>query len=269
MKAYSKNKRIITIVSFCLLFAILASSLAFAHSGRTDSSGGHRDNKNVSGLGYYHYHCGGNPPHLHTNGVCPYKSYGNNSYSGNDFYIPDVYGNTSNSVVMPNVIDFTVSDFEQTLPVGGTTTAYINYRYRYNEVDEFYWESDNPRILRIDGSYATAVSEGVCTVTFTVGDCKKAFSVTVVPTYPESVKIVNLPKNMTIAVGEGWCFCADVKPWNAWNKGVSWGTDSDWRIGTIDENGFFTARSEGIATIYVYTENGERSEVNINVIASR
>lgn len=45
-----------------------------AHSGRTDSSGGHKDNKNKSGLGYYHYHCGGNPPHLHKNGVCPYDS---------------------------------------------------------------------------------------------------------------------------------------------------------------------------------------------------
>lgn len=47
---------------------------AEAHSGRTDSSGGHKDNKNKSGLGSYHYHCGGYPAHLHTNGVCPYSS---------------------------------------------------------------------------------------------------------------------------------------------------------------------------------------------------
>lgn len=45
-----------------------------AHSGRTDSSGGHRDNKNKSGLGSYHYHCGGYPAHLHNNGRCPYSS---------------------------------------------------------------------------------------------------------------------------------------------------------------------------------------------------
>lgn len=43
-----------------------------AHSGRTDSRGGHHDNKNKSGLGSYHYHCGGHPAHLHPNGVCPY-----------------------------------------------------------------------------------------------------------------------------------------------------------------------------------------------------
>lgn len=44
-----------------------------AHSGGTDSNGGHRDNKNKSGLGSYHYHHG-DGPHLHPNGVCPYGS---------------------------------------------------------------------------------------------------------------------------------------------------------------------------------------------------
>ena len=50
------------------------STTAQAHSGRTDSSGGHKDNKNKSGLGSYHYHCGGYPAHLHKNGVCPYST---------------------------------------------------------------------------------------------------------------------------------------------------------------------------------------------------
>ncbi len=57
-----------------ILSIILIYSNAYAHSGRTDSSGGHKDNKNKSGLGSYHYHCGGHPAHLHPNGVCPYSS---------------------------------------------------------------------------------------------------------------------------------------------------------------------------------------------------
>lgn len=69
---------------FCLLLAVLIalSSVAFAHSGRTDSYGGHRDNQNKSGLGSYHYHCGGYPPHLHPDGICPYtgKKVSNPSY---------------------------------------------------------------------------------------------------------------------------------------------------------------------------------------------
>nr|WP_243009220.1 YHYH domain-containing protein [Clostridium sp. AM58-1XD] len=51
-----------------------------AHSGRTDSNGGHHDYKNKSGLGDYHYHHGYGP-HLHPNGVCPYTS-GTGSSSG-------------------------------------------------------------------------------------------------------------------------------------------------------------------------------------------
>ena len=47
---------------------------SLAHGGKTDSSGGHKDNKNKSGLGSYHYHCGGSDAHLHNNGSCPYSS---------------------------------------------------------------------------------------------------------------------------------------------------------------------------------------------------
>lgn len=62
-----------------IVFGMLCISLLFpfanlsAHSGRTDGSGGHHDNKNASGLGSYHYHCGGHPAHLHNNGICPYS----------------------------------------------------------------------------------------------------------------------------------------------------------------------------------------------------
>lgn len=54
--------------------SVQTSIVAEAHSGRTDANGGHKDNKNKSGLGSYHYHCGGHPAHLHPDGVCPYAS---------------------------------------------------------------------------------------------------------------------------------------------------------------------------------------------------
>ena len=69
-----KNKLKILSILLIFLNVIVIGVNSYSHSGRTDSSGGHRDNKNKSGLGNYHYHCGGNPPHLHTNGVCPYSS---------------------------------------------------------------------------------------------------------------------------------------------------------------------------------------------------
>lgn len=65
------RRYIAVLVCFCML--VPANGLS-AHSGRTDSMGGHHDYQNVSGLGSYHYHCGGHPAHLHENGVCPYDS---------------------------------------------------------------------------------------------------------------------------------------------------------------------------------------------------
>ena len=57
--------------SIGLALALSFPMIGYGHSGRTDSSGGHKDNKNASGLGSYHYHHG-QGPHLHENGVCPY-----------------------------------------------------------------------------------------------------------------------------------------------------------------------------------------------------
>lgn len=68
-------RRKVKIVILLMVISILMIPItASAHSGRTDSNGGHKDNKNASGLGPYHYHCGGHPAHLHTNGVCPYSA---------------------------------------------------------------------------------------------------------------------------------------------------------------------------------------------------
>lgn len=61
---------------FCISFAVLILLLVFAipvtaHSGRTDSSGGHYDHSS----GEYHYHHG-ESAHQHPNGKCPYDSSG-------------------------------------------------------------------------------------------------------------------------------------------------------------------------------------------------
>lgn len=68
-----KKNSILTSTIVALLICISLPIVGIAHGGRTDSSGGHKDNKNVSGLGSYHYHHG-HEAHLHPGGVCPYDS---------------------------------------------------------------------------------------------------------------------------------------------------------------------------------------------------
>lgn len=49
------EKRILSVTAAALLVLAFPFT-AYAHGGRTDGNGGHKDNKNASGLGYYHYH---------------------------------------------------------------------------------------------------------------------------------------------------------------------------------------------------------------------
>ena len=78
MKKYIK--KIVSVLIIILTILSIQISV-YSHSGRTDANGGHKDNKNKSGLGSYHYHCGGHPAHLHPNGVCPYSSSSKSSTS--------------------------------------------------------------------------------------------------------------------------------------------------------------------------------------------
>lgn len=60
------RKNVITI--FLVLLTLIFSSICcYAHSGNTDSNGGHYNQS----TGEYHYHHG-YPAHQHPNGVCPY-----------------------------------------------------------------------------------------------------------------------------------------------------------------------------------------------------
>lgn len=59
------KKALCIIVATIYIFSFAV--FCFAHSGRTDSSGGHKD----SSTGEYHYHHG-YPEHQHPNGKCPY-----------------------------------------------------------------------------------------------------------------------------------------------------------------------------------------------------
>lgn len=82
---------------------LLIPGLALGHSGRTDSSGGHNDNRNASGLGGYHYHHGYGP-HLHTGGICPYTQSNEVTYNPNNPYSTKVktfvpYTMTNSNVV--------------------------------------------------------------------------------------------------------------------------------------------------------------------------
>lgn len=52
------KKRLIAVIFLVSVLLTIIPLGALSHKGKTDNSGGHHDNYNVSGLGSYHYHHG-------------------------------------------------------------------------------------------------------------------------------------------------------------------------------------------------------------------
>ena len=81
-----KNHSIVLVISaiLCVLFCLSVS----AHSGRTDSRGGHYDRS----TGEYHYHHGYSA-HQHPGGICPYLDDADSKSPSNDAYSSRTTGN--------------------------------------------------------------------------------------------------------------------------------------------------------------------------------
>lgn len=117
MKKYIK--KIVSVLIIILIVLSMQISV-YSHSGRTDANGGHKDNQNKSGLGSYHYHCGGYPAHLHTNGVCPYSS-SSKSNKNSSSSSSNSNSNTKTTTTKPTTVAVTgiqINENIETLEVG-------------------------------------------------------------------------------------------------------------------------------------------------------
>ena len=230
------KKGIFSILAIFLMIASFSIS-AFAHSGRTDSSGGHKDNKNVSGLGSYHYHCGGYPAHLHNGGVCPYKSTSSSSSSSSS--------NTSKKVYATSI---TAKNVPAKINVGENTKLEASVYPSNAEDKTISWESSDTKILTVDSvGNLTAVGVGTATITAkTSRGTSKKFTITVNEVVAVSISVLN--NNTEIFLGDTRTLECEITPENTTNKTVIW-TSSDETIISVSENGEITAKNPGKATI--------------------
>ncbi|MDD3304097.1 MAG: Ig-like domain-containing protein [Clostridia bacterium] len=156
----------------CSIFAIILLSVTSnisAHSGRTDSHGGHKDKNNVSGLGGYHYHCNGYGPHLHDNGVCPYAA----KKVETQVVVPKpkVAASTSAPVIeekkqdIIEVAQVTINQDNICIAIGEEKgLSYLIKPMNVNDA-RVEWKSNNEEIVKIsDNGKITGIKEGETTV---------------------------------------------------------------------------------------------------------
>ena len=227
------RKRIFSLLTICMV--IMSMSLStFAHSGRTDSSGGHKDNKNKSGLGGYHYHCGGYPAHLHPGGVCPYTGGGSSSYSSTP---KTVYATSITAKNVPSKIN-----------AGDTATLEASVYPSNAEDKTISWESSDSSVLVVSSAgKLTAVGVGTATITAkTSRGTSKKFTITVNEVVAESISLAN--NDTEILLEDTQTLECEFTPENTTDKTVVW-TTSDDSVISVSEDGKITANKLGTATI--------------------
>lgn len=193
-----------------------------AHSGRTDANGGHRDNKNVSGLGYYHYHCGGHPAHLHPNGVCPYAA------SAQPVETPQP---ATPKPVQPSP---KLSRSSATIQVGKTYTLKLT-----NTSGTVKWTTNNKNIATVNSfGKITAKKEGSCSIFAKYNGKSYRCKITVKNPFKLNTTSLTLTKGKKQYVKCN--ITASLATWKSSNK----------KIATVSKSGGVTAKSAGKCTVY-------------------
>lgn len=228
-----KLKKTLLLALFAMIIIQVAS---FAHSGRTDKYGGHKDNQNKSGLGSYHYHCGGYPAHLHTNGVCPYSGSGNsssnssNSSTKSNSTNKSNYNNTTNNsknsttvkpaeVLVQNVEIQNKANFSE-LMVGESVKLNAIVQPENATSKDITWTSSNEQIAIVDSSgEVQAISEGKVTITAKSNNSKQDSLNLVIKRKPILVEKISINNSVsTMNVGDELNLDIICTPENADNK---------------------------------------------------
>ena len=250
-----RKKILVLLLVFCLLF----SSVCFAHSGRTDSNGGHKDNKNASGLGSYHYHCGGYPAHLHTGGVCPYSGGGSTSSSSTSSSSSS--SSTTTKTVQKNVTSIKVSDTSVELKVGESFEVTAEALPSTAEDKTLTWKSNDETIAIVDSGEITGIADGNAIITVeSVNGIKKTIKVKVNPIEVESIII---EKEIVLEVGQDLEIKAEVSPSNSKDKTLTYEV-LDENILKVEGN-ILTGLAVGETTVTVKASNGIEEKITVKV----
>lgn len=250
------KKKLKLISKLVIMLMIANGSVAFGHSGRTDANGGHKDNKNASGLGSYHYHCGGNPAHLHDNGGCPYNSSAKSSSGNSSSNSNSSNSNSSNNSVKQETVS--ISNKPAEVKVGENVTLSVSSSTGNTNGE---WSSTDDTVAYVKDNVLHTGKPGQATITFKVGAISDSFTITVKEVEVESVIVPT--EKLTVQLGKKSNITASVAPDNATNKSIVWSSENDQIVKVV--NGVVEAVGVGQTRVVATSANGKTGLVDVEV----
>lgn len=234
-KAFQKQEEVMRkriLAWLCtILFCISTATTVFAHSGRTDRNGGHKDNKNKSGLGSYHYHCGGYSAHLHTGGYCPYTD------------------------VFPTSVSVSVD--KTTLKIGEQIAISASVLPSNACNTSVSWKCSDTSVIKLSDGVITAVGYGTATITATsFNDKVGSLTITVKEIVAETVTISDEKSSDSVVyIGDELHLVANISPGNVDNPIIVWSSSNE-DVAQVNDSGVVQTLSSGTATISATASNG-------------
>lgn len=291
-----KKTKILKSIILTIIVLLSFQTVILAHSGRTDANGGHKDNKNKSGLGSYHYHCGGYPAHLHTNGVCPYKSSSTGtsntqSSSKSSSTSHPISTNSSNqsssssSKTTQTTTTYTKSTEENktvevtainiqnkektTLKIGESLKLNANIEPAHASDKTVIWISSNTNLATVNSEGKVELLEaGTVTITAKSSNGKEdSIKINIEKQVVEGTKIILDKNSVYLNEGDILQIVGTVYPTDANEKTITW-ESSDEKFAKV-ENGKVTAIKEGTVDIIATSNNGIKAICKVNIKKSK
>ena len=241
-----RKKLWLWVAILCMAVLILPCQV-MAHSGRTDANGGHKDNQNKSGLGSYHYHCGGHPAHLHPDGVCPYSSA------------------ATSSQTQPKAKDtIKINNAPSELQMGDVHE--LEYTITFTDQEQVSISSNNESAVKVQDNRLLAVGEGVATITIQSYNNSESFSIMVKAIPVEAIQANQ--DTVTLQAGQEFAIGAKAVPDTATYKDLAY-SSSDESVARVDEGGTLTAIAPGEAEIVITAHGNVTLSIPVTVTEVR
>ena len=180
--------------------------------------------------------------------------------------VPSVSASHTLTITAPTVTDFTLSETETTMNIGGTTTLSITAFVPEYASATATWSSSNTAVATVSkNGVITARGIGDAVITATIGSIERTCTVHVQPVEVTSVSFD--PATMSLTVGSNMQLNPDVLPAQAKDEYAMTYVSDNEAAATVSESGLVTGIAEGQAVITA-TIGGVSGQITINVVAA-
>ena len=180
--------------------------------------------------------------------------------------VPSVSASHTLTITVPTITDFTLSETETTMNIGGTKTLSITAFVPEYATASANFSSSNTDVATVNkNGVITAKAIGDAVITATIGEVEKSCTVHVQPVEVTSVSFD--PATVSLTVGSNMQLSPDVLPAQAKDEYAMTYVSDNEAAATVSESGLVTGIAEGQAVITA-TIGGVSGQITINVVAA-